>query len=588
MHLTDWIVMLATLSGIVAYGIWKTRNINSTESFILGDRELKWYTIGLSIMATQASAITFLSTPGQAFDDGMRFAQFYFGLPIAMVILAVFVLPIFYRLKVYTAYEYLEQRFDLKVRRFTALLFLIGRGLAAGITIYAPAIILSVILDWNLNWTILLIGTVVILYTMFGGTTAVSQTQKQQMIIILGGIIIAFIYLVYSLPSDVSFGDAVGVAGKMGKLNIVDFEFDLKNKYNMWSALLGGTFLFLSYFGTDQSQVSRYLSGKSLTESRLGLMFNGIFKVPMQFMILFVGIMVFMFFQFEKPPVHFNPGNIEALASTPEYNDSLTVLQGEFDEVFDEKQVEIRNLIIALDGEDETLIADAQTRLKRLNSQDSLIRSGVDDLLVSMADKYKLKIDTEDNDYVFISYVTKYLPKGLVGLLLAVIFAAAMSSVASELNALASCTTVDFYKRQLGDKRSDRHYLNATKIFTLAWGGLALFFAVTASLYDNLIELVNVVGSLFYGTILGVFVVAFFFKKIKSNAVFIAAVVGETLVITIFSLDKLGYFDLAYLWLNLIGCLIVIGLAWIMQQFDNSVEHPGDLDRDSTEGVLNA
>ncbi len=583
MHTTDWIVMLVTLLGIVAYGVWKTRNVNSTESYILGDRELKWYTIGLSIMATQASAITFLSTPGQAFDDGMRFAQFYFGLPIAMVILAVFVLPIFYRLKVYTAYEYLEQRFDLKVRRFTALLFLMGRGLAAGITIYAPAIILSIILDWNLDLTILLIGIVVICYTMFGGTTAVSQTQKTQMIVILSGIFIAFLYLIYSLPQDVSFGNAVGVAGKMGKLNIVDFEFDLSNKYNMWSALLGGTFLFLSYFGTDQSQVQRYLSGKTLTESRLGLMFNGIFKVPMQFMILFVGIMVFMFYQFEKPPVHFNPSNLKVLSETPGYDDQLDTYQGEFDKVFDEKQIEIRNLISAIDADDQSSITNAQGKLKRLNSQDSLIRSGVDGLIKNYSKEYDKKLDTEDNDYVFISYVTKYLPKGLVGLLLAVIFAAAMSSVASELSALASCTTVDFYKRGYGEEKSDRHYLNATKMFTLMWGCLALLFASTASMYDNLIEFVNIIGSLFYGTILGVFVVAFFMKKIGSNAVFAAAIIGEVAVVSIFTLGKLGYFNLPYLYLNLIGCLIVVLLALLFQQFNNPPAHDKNKD-----GILDA
>lgn len=566
MHVIDWTVMLVTLLGIVAYGVWKTRNVNSTESFILGDRELKWYTIGLSIMATQASAITFLSTPGQAFDEGMGFAQFYFGLPIAMIILAVFVLPIFYRLKVYTAYEYLEQRFDLKVRRFTALLFLMGRGLAAGITIYAPAIILSVILNWDLNWTIILIGVVVIIYTMFGGTTAVSQTQKQQMIIILSGIFVAFMYLIYSLPQDVSFTDAVGVAGKMDKLNIVNFEFDLSNKYNMWSAMLGGTFLFLSYFGTDQSQVSRYLSGRTLTESRLGLMFNGIFKVPMQFMILFVGIMVFMFYQFEKPPVHFNPKNVEMLATHPEYSDSLDLLQTQFDEVFDQKQVELRNLISALDTDNDNTISDAKSRLMALNSRDTMIRRDVDTLLMNYGDLTDVKLDTEDNDYVFISYVTKYLPNGLIGLLLAVIFAAAMSSVASELNALASCTTVDFYKRSLGSEKPDRHYLHATQIFTLGWGVLALLFANFASLYDNLIEFVNVIGSLFYGTILGVFLVAFFIKKVGSNAVFKAAIIAEVLVLAIFLFDKLGYYDFAYLWLNLVGCLFVLIFALIFEK----------------------
>ena len=566
----DWIVLIVTLVFIVLYGLWKTRHINSTESYILGDRELKWYTIGLSIMATQASAITFLSTPGQAFDDGMRFAQFYFGLPIAMVILAVFVLPIFYRLKVYTAYEYLEQRFDLRVRQFTALLFLIGRGLAAGITIYAPAIILSVIMGWQLSWTILLIGLVVILYTMFGGTTAVSQTQKQQMIIILGGLIAAFIFLIMKLPEDISFGDAVGVAGKMGKLNVVDFEFDLKNKYNMWSALLGGTFLFLSYFGTDQSQVQRYLSGKTLTESRLGLLFNGIFKVPMQFMILFVGIMVFMFYQFQKPPIHFNPSNVEILKEDTQSSQQLAQLQTQFDEVFEQKQVAIRSLVTALNSENETAIQQSQVNLNTLNEQDVNIRKEVDVLLKKYGNNAGMKIDTEDNDYVFITFVTQQLPKGLIGLLLAVIFSAAMSSVASELNALASCTTVDFYKRTLGDKRSDQHYLNSAKFFTLLWGGIALSFAAFATLFENLIEFVNIVGSLFYGTILGIFVVAFFYKKVKSNAVFIGALIGEATVLIIFALDYYEVIELAYLWLNLIGCLVVIFVSWLIQQFSGN------------------
>jgi len=437
MSYLDWTVLVATLSFIVLYGFWKTRNVNSTESYILGDRALKWHTIGLSIMATQASAITFLSTPGQGFDDGMRFAQFYFGLPIAMIILCMFVLPIFYRLKVYTAYEYLEQRFDLKTRQFTAFLFLLGRGLAAGITIYAPAIIMSVILGWSLSWTILILGIVVIAYTVFGGTTAVSQTQKQQMIIILSGLFVAFWVIINKLPPEVSFGDAVSVAGKMGKLNVVDFKFDLDNKYNMWSALFGGTFLFLSYFGTDQSQVQRYLSGKTLTESRLGLIFNGIFKVPMQFFVLFVGIMVFMFFQFTKPPVHFNPANVEILNSKPEYRDSLALVQQNFDEVF------------------------------------------------------------RDTDYVFISFVTTYLPSGLVGLLLAVIF---------------------------------------------------------------------------YGTILGVFTVGFFIKNVKGNAIFWAAVIGELCVISIFFLDYHGYISIAYLWLNLIGCLIVVFVSLLLQGFQREGE----------------
>lgn len=556
----DWIVMLGTLAFIVIYGLWKTRHIKSTESFILGDRELKWYTIGLSIMATQASAITFLSTPGQAFDDGMGFAQFYFGLPIAMVLLCVFVLPIYYKLKVYTAYEYLEQRFDVKVRMLTAFLFLLGRGLAAGITIYAPAIILSVILGWSLWTTILFLGVIVILYTMFGGTTAVSQTQKQQMIIIMGGLIAAFVVLISKMPADINVSDALKVAGKMGKLEIVDFKFDPNDRYNIWTALFGGTFLFLSYFGTDQSQVSRYLSGKSLTESRLGLLFNGIFKVPMQFFILFVGLMVFMFYQFEKPPIHFHPGNVAQLNSNEIYRAELNTYQATFDEVYELKQSNIRSLLQAIESNNEQRVAELQTTLVDLDQQDKAIRSQVDQLLSKAEEESAgmTKIDTDDSDYVFITFVMQHLPVGLIGLLIAVIFSAAMSSTASELNALASCTTVDFYKRILGNKRSDTHYLNATKIFTLVWGGAALLFAGFASLFENLIEFVNIVGSLFYGTILGIFLLAFFFKKVGSKTTLIAAIIGELLVVTIFLLDRYEVVDIAYLWLNLIGCVVVI------------------------------
>jgi SSS family solute:Na+ symporter len=565
MHTIDWAVLVFTLLFIVFYGLWKTRKVNTTESYLLGDRELHWWTIGLSIMATQASAITFLSTPGQAFDDGMRFAQFYFGLPIAMVILAVFVLPIFYRLKVYTAYEYLEQRFDRRMRQFTGFLFLLGRGLAAGITIYAPAIILSLVLGWSLNWTIGIMGILVIFYTMSGGTTAVSQTQKQQMIIILGGLIAAFVILITKLPADISFSDTVGVAGKMGKLNIVDFEFDLENKYNMWSALFGGTFLFLSYFGTDQSQVARYLSGKTLTESRLGLLFNGIFKVPMQFFVLFVGIMVFMFYQFTKPPVHFNPSNLAKIEADAASQGALRDLQTKYDVVFEKKQTEIRTMVAALNSEDQLTINQSQIALKDLNVQDINIRKDVDKLLASYSERTGNKIDVEDNDYVFMSFVTQHLPIGLVGLLLAVIFSAAMSSIASELNALASCTTIDFYKRSWNKNQSDAHYLKSAKFFTLLWGAIALSFASVASLFENLIEFVNIVGSLFYGTILGVFVVAFFFEKVKSKAVFIGAIVGEIVVLTTFTLDYYEVIHLAYLWLNLIGCLVVVFVSVLLQ-----------------------
>lgn len=552
--------MLGTLLGIVGYGIWKTRMVNSMSSYLGGDRDLKWWTIGLSIMATQASAITFLSTPGQAYDDGMRFAQFYFGMPVAMVILCVFVLPVYYRLKVYTAYEYLEGRFDLKTRSFTALLFLLQRGLAAGITIYAPAIILSTILNWSLFWTNLFIGVLVIVYTVAGGTKAVSVTQKQQMLVILVGMFTAAVILVWQLPADVNFSDAVAVAGKMDKLNVVDFTFDLSNRYTFWSGMLGGVFLFLSYFGTDQSQVQRYLSGRSLTESRLGLLFNGIVKVPMQFLVLFVGILVFVFFQFTRPPVHFNTSNVLALEQS-ENADTYRELEAQHEQVFEVKQDALRELIGAIRVGEEAAIERTRTRVVELQNDQIAIRDSVR-ALISSTD---VKLEPKDDDYVFITFIVNYLPIGLVGLLLAVIFSAAMSSTASELNALATTTVVDFYRRSFVTKASDRHYLNASKGFTILWGFLALCFAMFASLFENLIEAVNIIGSVFYGTILGIFMVAFFLKWVRGHAVFIAAIIAEALVIMLFLLDRHEHIELAYLWLNLIGCVLVMGIAIVLQ-----------------------
>jgi len=531
-------------------------------SYLGGDKDLPWWTIGLSIMATQASAITFLSTPGQAYEDGMRFAQFYFGLPLAMVILAVFVLPIYYKLNVYTAYEYLESRFDLRTRSFTAILFLIQRGLAAGLTIYAPAIILSTILEWPLRLTVLMIGFLVIIYTVAGGSKAVSVTQKQQMVVILSGMFIAAIILVRQFPAGVSFTDAVGVAGKMGKLNVVDFTFDLNNRYTFWSGMLGGTFLFLSYFGTDQSQVQRYLSGKSLTESRLGLLFNGIFKVPMQFLVLFVGILVFIFFQFQRPPVHFNNANLDKLQGT-EYEDELRELDQQYTAVFEERQGEIETMISALRQNDEAVIAESQQRIAQLESEDDAIREDVKGLILQADPAAK----TKDTDYVFITFVTNYLPIGLVGLLLAVIFSAAMSSTASELNALATTTVVDLYRRSYKKEASDSHYLSASRWFTILWGGIALVFALTADLFENLIQAVNIIGSLFYGAILGIFLVAFFLKRVGARAVFIAALISEVIVLIIFYLNSQGIISLAYLWLNLIGCTLVMLIAWILYMF---------------------
>lgn len=560
MHWIDWFVMLAVLLGIVAYGIWKTRSVSNVKSYLLGDRDLPWWTIGLSVMATQASAITFLSTPGQAYDDGMRFAQFYFGLPVAMVILCIFFLPIYYKLKVYTAYEYLENRFDMKTRTFTAILFLISRGMAAGITIYAPSIILSNIMGWDLNSTIFLTGLLVIFYTVMGGTKAVSVTQKQQMIIILTGMFIAAVILVFQLPQEVSFGDAVGLAGSMGKLNVVDFDFDLSNRYNFWSGMLGGTFLFLSYFGTDQSQVQRYLSGKSLTESRLGLLFNGIVKVPMQFLVLFVGILVFVFFQFTQPPIHYNQANLEKLKDT-QYEVQLQNYESQFDALHADKQTKIFALIDANKTDNSTQIQNAKTAYDEIMTTEKNLRSEVKELIKQQDPESELK----DHDYVFITFITKHLPIGLIGLLLAVIFSAAMSSTASELNALATTSIIDLYKRSINPGQPDQHYFHASKLMTIGWGIIALTFAAFASLFDNLIEAVNIVGSLFYGTILGIFMVAFFLKKVGGRAVFISAIIVELIVITIFVLDKMGHIEVAYLWLNLIGCVLVMLLSLILE-----------------------
>lgn len=555
MTFIDWTIMLGTLVAIVGYGVWKTRNVSSVQSYLLGDKDLPWWTIGLSVMATQASAITFLSTPGQAYESGMGFAQFYIGLPVAMVILCIFVLPIYYRLNIYTAYEYLEGRFNVGTRTLTSILFLIQRGLAAGITIYAPAIILSSILNWPLNNTIFFIGLIVIFYTVFGGTKAVSVTQKQQMIVILSGMFIAAGVVIYKLPPDIGFNDALSIAGKTGKLDVISFEFDPSSRYNFWSGMLGGVFLFLSYFGTDQSQVQRYLSGKSLRESRLGLLFNGIFKVPMQFLVLFVGILVFVFFQFQQPPIHFNEANLERMAGTP-FQDSLDQLQTQYDILFEERKGEIQGMLQGIRAEEDATITASQTQLENLLTQENELRAQVDSLIIH----HSPEAQVEDRDYVFITFVMNYLPHGLIGLLLAVIFSAAMSSTSSELNALATTTVVDLYRRSIVKDRSDRHYLNASKIFTLLWGIIALIFAMTASLFENLIQAVNIIGSLFYGTILGIFAVAFLMKRIGGWAVFIAAILAEIMVIIIYAFE-----GVEFLWLNPIGCLAVMLFAAMLQ-----------------------
>jgi len=567
MHIVDWIVLIATTCFIVIYGAWKTRNTNTVESYLLGDRDLKWWTIGLSIMATQASGITFLSTPGQAYDDGMRFVQFYFGLPIAMIILSIWVIPQFYKLKVFTAYEYLETRFDLKTRYFTAALFLIQRGLAAGLTIYAPSIIFSTILGWNLTITNILIGGLVVIYTAIGGTRAVSETQQLQMTVILIGLFLALGVVIYKLPPQVSFNDALSLAGGMGKLNLVDFKFDPSNKYNFWSGILGGTFLFLSYFGTDQSQVQRYLSGKSLTESRLGLLFNGIFKVPMQFAVLFVGMMVFVFYQFTQPPIHFNQVNLDKLELSAD-SSNLKSLQTSYDNLFRTKEKSLDNYIISVH---EKNIDDQKkyiSELKKIKSEEKVIRNDVKSL-IEKTDKNAI---SDDTDYIFITFVTKHLPVGIVGLLIAMIFAASMSSTSSELNALATTSVIDFYKRSTMVEKSDQFYFRISIIFTLIWGVLIISFSIFVSLFDNLIEAINIIGSIFYGSILGIFMTAFFLKRINGDAVFFSAIVTQLTIFTLFFLDKIGWVKIAYLWYNLIGCILVMTSSLILESLMKKIK----------------
>ncbi len=555
MSILDWIVLLGTLIFIVAYGVWKTRGSKNIEGYLLGDKSMKWWTIGLSIMATQASAITFLSTPGQAYHDGMRFVQFYFGLPLAMVVVSATFVPIFHKLKVFTAYEYLETRFDLKTRMFGALLFLIQRGLAAGITIYAPSIVLTSLLGWNLTFTIIFIGVLVIIYTVSGGTKAVSQTQKHQMAVMMGGIIFAGIIVLTYLPDNVDFLDTLRVAGKMGKLNVVTFDFDVNDRYNIWSGLIGGFFLAMAYFGTDQSQVQRYLTGKSVTESRFGLLFNGMVKVPLQFIILFIGVLVFLFYQFNPPPIFFNEPLRKEVYET-EYAPSLKELEAAHHDVFMKKRLKIHELVDAFDTGDEQKIAALSAEVNGLEDE----MKKLEDEAVTVIQKAKPEAETEDRDYVFLSFVMKHMPVGVVGLLLAVIFSAAMSSTSGELNALGSTTTIDFYKRNFAKEGSEKKYLVASKVFTLIWGLLAIAFAAFASLLENLIQAVNILGSLFYGTILGLFVVAFYIPRVKGTAVFIAALIAEAFVVYCFF-----FTEIAYLNFNIIGSVLVVVISLFIQ-----------------------
>ena len=555
MQLLDWIVLAATLLTIVGYGTWKTRGSKNVQDYIRGGNEAKWWTIGLSVMATQASAITFLSTPGQAFNDGMGFVQFYFGVPIAMVIICLVFIPLYHRLKVYTAYEYLEGRFDLKTRSLTAILFLVQRGLAAGITIYAPAIILSAVLGWNLTILNIVIGILVIIYTVSGGTKAVSMTQKHQMGIIFIGMFTAFFLIISYLPENITFGKALEIAKASGKMNILDFSFNLENRYTFWSGIIGGSFLALSYFGTDQSQVQRYLTGRSMREMQLGMVFNGIFKIPMQFFILLVGVMVFVFYQFNASPINFNPEASKAVMSSS-YAEEYQTLEAEQQQIFRDKQLLIDRYVENKDEQLAQYIAIA-------NEADKENREEARKIIAKVADEKDLKIETNDKDYVFIHFILNNLPRGLIGLLLAVILSAAMSSTASELNALASTTTIDLYKRNNATDKGETHYVSATKWFTFAWGILAIIVACVAYLADNLIQLVNIIGSIFYGNVLGIFLLAFFLKFVKANAVFIAAIITQIIVIIGWWYDWMPY-----LWLNLFGCVVVMLIALVIQSLN--------------------
>ena len=550
MSALDYAVLLSTLVVIALYGWWKTRTDHDLGHYLQGDSSIRWGTIGLSVMATQASAITFLSTPGQAYENGMGFLQNYFGLPFALIVVCVLFIPIYHRLKVVTAYEYLGQRFDQKTRLLGAFLFLLQRGLAAGITIYAPAIILSALLGWNLRLTILLAGLFVVIYTTTGGTTAVSHTQKWQMSVILAGMAIAFGLILHRLPLDVSFLDAVSLGGKMGKLDAVDFSFDFQKRYTFWSGLLGGFFLALSYFGTDQSQVQRYLAGGSVAGSRFGLIFNAVLKLPMQFFILLTGVMVFVFFQFEKPPLFFNQPALERVRQSEQGGPPLAALQARYDAAFAQKKEAVGRWLKDENPATLAVVRQEQARVE-----------GIRQDLKRTLQTAEPKLETNDADYVFISFVLNYLPHGVIGLLVAVIFCAAMSSSASELNALGSTTVVDFYRPLLRPGASDEHYLLVSKLFTALWGGVAISFALFANLVENLIQAINILGSIFYGSILGIFLVAFFLRFVRGTAVFVAAIFSQVLVLILFYSTSIGY-----LWYNVIGCAVVMLLSLLLEK----------------------
>jgi SSS family solute:Na+ symporter len=554
MHSLDWVVLSSFLLFVAAYGVWKTRGKKDMQGYFLANKATPWYGVTLSIMATQASGITFLSLPGQAYVDGMRFVQFYFGLPLAMVILSITAVPLFHKLKVFTAYEYLEQRFDLKNRALGSLLFLIQRGFAAGFTILAPALIISVILGWDFRLTILLVGGLVVLYTASGGTEAVQKTHLVQMIIVTAGMGAAFYMVFRRLPPDISFSSAVHVAGKLGRLNVVNLAFDWKDRYNIWSGLIGGAFVALSYFGTDQSQVQRYLSGRSVAQARVGLLANGMVKVPMQFVILFIGAMIFVFYQFVTPPLFFNPVETAKVKKGPAAA-AYAKLETDYQRLNGEKQGQLRQMLGVIQARKEDELAAAMQKLRQTRESESSVRRQAV-ALIKTADPLA---ETNDTNYIFLSFVTRFLPAGLVGLILAAILSASMSASSAELSALASVTVIDLYRRLFKPNATDRHYIVASRAATVFWGLYAIAFAQFANHLGSLIEAVNIMGSLFYGTILGIFLVAFYFKKIGGTATFAAAIMAEATVLACYF-----FTGIPYLWFNVIGCVVLVTVAHIL------------------------
>ena len=539
MRTLDWVVLVGSTLGIVLYGLYRGRGSGTVSSYLLANRSMPWWAMGLSIMATQASAITFIGTTGQSYVDGMRFVQFYFGLPLAMVILSATAVPFFHRAGVYTAYEYLERRFDPKTRTLTALVFLVQRGLGVGIALYAPAVVLSVIFGWSDRWTVLLMGALVIAYTVFGGIKAVTWTDVQQMAIMFVGIIAALTSAVLLLPGHMSLGDALFLAGASGKLNAVDLSFDWTNRYNIWSGLIGGMFLALSYFGCDQSQVQRYLTGRSLRHSRVSLIFNAGMKVPMQFLILLTGALVFVFFLFEPPPMLFHRAERERVSAAPGYSEA----ESRYREAFTARREAAQSLLQSRDAPAAERFDIARRRFEAARADGIKLTGG----------------PYNDTNYVFLTFVTRYLPAGIVGLILSAIFAAAMSTISAELNSLATTTVIDLYQRHLRPGATDSHYVLVSRLATGFWGIYAMGFALVGGRLGSLIEIVNQVGSLFYGSVLGVFVLAFFVRRATGTGACTGLAAG---LATVFWMN--WYTQISYLWFNVAGCLVVVAVGWLM------------------------